>query len=95
MGAAHKGKRKIIVDEKLYWWFVEDLSHEGPCAHIIADDHSFIANCLLYCPVLRIEKGGLKDSAGWLSVPVSQTLSDNHRTFTPGYIAELIKTGIS
>ncbi len=86
MGVMKKGKRKIIVDNKVFWWFVEDDSWSEPTAQIIADDHSLIANCNLYCPVLRITKDKVK---GRRSVPVPENVGE--MVFTPQFISQLIR----
>lgn len=92
MGVSKKGKRKIIVDEKVYWWFVDDVNWSEPFARIIADDHSFEAECSLYCPVLRIAKDNDK---GRRSISIPCELSDKYFSFTPQYISELIRIGSS
>ena len=92
MGVCKKGKRKIIVDKKVYWWFVDNYNWSEPFARIIADDHSFEAECNLYCPVLRIAKDSDK---GRRSISIPCELSDKYLSFTPQYISELIQIGIS
>lgn len=92
MGVSKKGKRKIIVDKKVYWWFVDNYNWSEPFARIIADDHSFEAECNLYCPVLRIAKDSDK---GRRSISIPFELSDKYLSFTPQYISELIRIGIS
>lgn len=92
MGIRKKGKRKIIVNEKAYWWFCEEDSWREPLVHVIADDHSFIAECSLYCPVLNI----IKDHEnGCRRIPVPTELSEQYLNFTPQYISELIQLGSS
>ena len=90
MGIGKKNKRKIIVNEKVYWWFVKEDSWREPLIYIIADDHSFIANCALYCPVLNITKD---NKNGKRSVSVPFELSDKQSVFTPQYISDLIQIG--
>lgn len=88
MGVSKKGKRKIIVNEKTYWWFVKEDRWTEPFAHIIADDHSFIARCNSYCPSLNVIKDN-HNGIRHISVPFE--LSDQYANFTPKYISELIK----
>lgn len=90
MGVSNKGKRKITINNKIYWWFVDEDSWREPQVHIIADDHSFIANCNLYCPRLEIIKDNQKGRRQ-ISVPCS--VSDKYFSFTPQYIADLIRIG--
>lgn len=93
MGISNKGKRKIIVNEKVYWWFVKEDNWGEPHAHIIADDHSYIANCNLYCPLMRIVKDNHK---GKRNIPVPFELSKKYNmVFTPQYIFDLIQIGVS
>lgn len=40
----------------MYWWFADDTVWDEPFVRIIADGHSFEAECNLYCPFLRIIK---------------------------------------
>ena len=51
--------------------------------HILANDHSFLADCNMYCPVLRITKDSRKDVRN-LSIPFD--VSDRYAAFTPKYI---------
>ncbi|MCI9337005.1 MAG: hypothetical protein HFH93_05600 [Lachnospiraceae bacterium] len=90
MGVNKKGKRKIIVDKKVYWWFADDTIWDEPYVRIIADDHSFEAECNLYCPVLRIMKD---NSKGRRSISIPCELSHRYLSFTPQYISELIRIG--
>lgn len=92
MGVSKKGKRKIIVDGKLYWWFVDDVNWDEPFAQIIADDHSFEAECSLYCPILRIGKDTHK---GKRTIAIPSAVSDLYLNFTPQYISNLIRIGRS
>lgn len=88
MGISKKNKRKIIVDEKIYYWFVEDDSWNEPLAHIIADDKTFIASCNLYCPILKIIKDNAHERR---TIPVPDEMEEN--VFTPQFIANLIRLG--
>lgn len=87
-GVSKKGRRKIIVDGKTFWWFARENAWGEPYACIVADDHSFEGRYNLYCPVLRIAKDGDKSAK---SIPVPSELANEHLSFTPGYIAELIR----
>ena len=60
MGVSKKGKRKIMIDGNVYWWFAEEGAGGEPVVHILAADHSFLADCNMYCPVLRITKDSRK-----------------------------------
>lgn len=88
MGVSKKGKRKVVVDGKTFWWFVRENAWGEPYACIVADDHSFEGRCNLYCPVLHIAKDG---EAGARSIPVPSKLANDHPSFTSGYIAGLIR----
>ena len=87
MSISKKGRRKLIVREKIYWWYVKEDGRGEPFVHIIADDHSFIASCNLYCPVLRISKNG---SRGSRDLPIPFDISERYLNFTPQYISELL-----
>lgn len=88
MGVSKKGKRKLVADEKIYWWFACEDAWGEPFVRIVADDHSLEGRCNLYCPVLRITKDGDK---GERSIDVPTELADRHPSFTPEYIADLIR----
>lgn len=92
MGVSKKGKRKIMIDGNVYWWFAEEGADGEPVVHILADDHSFLAYCNMYCPVLRITKDSRK---GVRDLAISFDVSDRYAVFTPKYIEELIRIGIS
>jgi len=79
-----KGKRKVIVDEKVYWWFVT-VDGYGTFAHIISDDKKFVASCHLESHKLRI--GKKLPEIYELTVPMPYL----YETFTPQYIKDLIK----
>ena len=63
-----------------------------PVVHILAADHSFLADCNMYCPVLRITKDSRK---GVRDLAIPFDVSDRYAAFTPKYIEELIRIGIS
>jgi len=88
MAVNAKGKRKVIVDEKIYWWFVVEDGY-GKFAHIISDDKKFIAECHLETRTLRIEKSPKGKCE--LSVPMPYL----YEAFTPQYIKDLIELGNS
>lgn len=92
MGISKKGKRSIIVNKKRYWWFVREDSGREPYVQIIADDHSFIASCNLYAPVLRIVKD---QTSGPRIIAIPQVLSEEFDVFTPRYISEIIRYAAS
>jgi len=88
MGVPKKNKRKIIVDEKIYYWFTANDRWNEPLAHIISDDRTFIASCNLYCPVLKI----IKDNKyGQRTIPVPDGMEEI--AFTPKFISNLIHLG--
>jgi len=84
MAVNAKGKRKIVVNEKIYWWFVVVDGH-GTFAHIIANDKTFIAKCHLERRRLRIEKS--PNGKCELRVPMTYF----YEAFTPQYIKDLIE----
>ena len=84
MAVNAKGKRKIVVNEKVYWWFVA-VNGYGKFAHIISDDKTFIAECHLEGRKLRIEKS----PNGKFELNVSMPYLCE--SFTPQYIKGLIE----
>ena len=87
MGINKKGKRKIVVDDKVYWWFVKEVQ-KIPQASIISDDKAFIAECRLYNPILQVMKS--PNGKGRISVPLE--MGERYgQLFTPGYIKDLIQ----
>lgn len=92
VGVSKKGKRKIMIDGNVYWWFAEAGAGGEPVVHILADDHSFLADCNMYCSVLRITKDSRK---GVRDLAIPFDVSDRYAAFAPKYIEELIRIGIS
>ena len=88
MGVNNKGKRKIVINEEIYWWFVIEDGY-GIFAHIISDDKTFIAECRLYCATLRIEKS----LTGKHEIGVPQLEEKHGHVFTPQYVRDLIEIG--
>ncbi|MGL5436916.1 MAG: hypothetical protein ACRDBO_16215 [Lachnospiraceae bacterium] len=91
MGINSKGKRKIIIDGVIYWWFVREDKWGEPIAHIIADDHSFVATCNLYCPLLTIVKD---KQNGARNIPMLGEIKGECFVFTPQYIEQLIRAAM-
>jgi len=88
MGINAKGKRKIVLDEKVYWWSVKELQ-KTPRTYIISDDKTFIAECRLYSPVLQVKKS----LTGKREIAVPQLEKKHGLIFTPQYIRDLIEVG--
>ena len=88
MGVKAKGKRKIAVDEKVYWWSVKELK-KIPRVYIISDDKTFIAECRLYSPVLQV----LKSPSGKREIGLPQIDEKHGLVFTPQYVRDLIEIG--
>lgn len=90
MGINKKGKRKIVVGGKTYWWFVKEVQ-KVPRVTIISDDKAFLAECRLYNPVLQVMKSPY--GKGQIAVPLK--MEDQHgQLFTPGYVKGLIELAL-
>ena len=88
MSVNKKRKRKIIVDEKVYWWFVVEEGY-GVIAHIISDDKAFIAEYRLNDRVLWI----YKSSKGKCEIDLP-LLEERYLGIKPHSIKHLIKVGL-
>lgn len=64
MGVAAKGKRRVLVGGKTYYWYAAETEKwREPYVFIVAEDKSLIASCPLYCPSLRIQTAGKESIA--------------------------------
>ena len=90
MGVNSKGKRKIIVDNKVYWWSVKEVE-KIPRVYVISDDKSFIAECRLYYSVLQV----LKSPSGKREIGVPELEEKHGHVFTSQYVRDLIEIGNS
>ena len=98
MGVNKKYKRKIIIEERAYYWYVkeDDELYGYPFLNIISIDRKFVVSYLLDSCLIII-KG--KDFNGiehtghqwkWIEVPF-----DRQKNITPAFVEKVVKWCLS
>lgn len=100
MGVLKKGRAKLVVDGRLYlWWVCEDEDSPGHLLHVRSDDRRFAITYALdqsraelpppFITVLGREFPGLPD-AGGCRIRVRCPRWSDDSAITPGFVRRLI-----